>query len=244
MGRGYNSAGVRGLYHLMGRGRLSLNFTFSNSTSHYLTISRGNGIISNSGVVFVLTHQLGGHKELGGSAIITAVVSGDKFFSSYDGTKVDYIRAGMNSQFICRRVRGGSCSLNNRRSNRVVVGGCTAANSKLLATVVILRRVYSAGSALSGLYRNITLCPRYAQGVHIGGGTRTIGSATILRSMGHVRRVVGNGNEMLVHRDKARPMVHVVIRTRGRRDDGRCTSVVTGAVVRENFSIRWICWGW
>ncbi len=240
VGSGYNSARVRGLYKFIGRGGISLKLTFSNSTSEILTISRGNRVISNSGVVAVYTLRVHGRNGLGTSAIITAIVDGLKLFIVNRRRKLGVTGAGINSECILRRVLGGSCSLNNRRSKRVVFLRRGAANSKLIAKLRLITVLGGANEGLSSLTKTVRACPRILVGTGIGarGGGGCARSGRVYSLVDRVRRRFGNYKEILVEPSNARPLIHIVVRNGSRalvaRETGALSSLVIGG-------LKWGC---
>lgn len=242
VGAGYNSARVRILRRCMGRGRLSIKFTCSKSTSEYVTISRGKGIMSKSHVVCMYNGCLVRRKGLGSGAIIAAVVSGLKLCGTYSGVNVGCRRATINSGCICRGVLGGKCILNKRRSKRVVFDGRTHANSNVLASLVIVRTVVRGGRALKALTSRIGVFPRLLGGIHMGSGGATLSGTAIRTTMRGATRRLKASKHVLIHRDKARPIVHIVMRTTSSRVYRGCMSDMIG-MVRDRKLYRWVVGG-
>lgn len=172
VGRGYKSARLRDLGRAILGCKTSINVTGSNSTSHYLTISRGNRRVSNSRVVLLYTVGLGTRNQLGRSAIINAIVDGVNFRGTLGRVNYGARVATINSHCILRGVHGSNCSLNNRRSNRVVFLSCGAANSNLLATIRLLDVVGRRRGPLSRLTKLVAHCPRVLGGIHIRAGSK------------------------------------------------------------------------
>lgn len=170
VGGSYNSARVRALRGVIIRVKTSYNVTGSNSTSHYLFISRRKSVVSNSRVVIVGTLHVGGRKQLGTGVIMNAIVDGLNFNGTLTRRKYHAITAGMNSHCILRRVGTRKCSLNNRRSKRVVFPRFGAANSNLVATVRALVILHSRSNPLSRLGRLVAACPRLLGGMGICDG--------------------------------------------------------------------------
>lgn len=206
------------------RGNLSINFTFSNSTSHYLYISRGNGIVANSRVLCVCKYCVGRHNGLLAGAIIAAIVSGFNLCGTFSRRKVNCTGATINSGCICRCVTGGNYHVNNRRDNRVVFDGCTDANSNVLADLGVVRIVLTGGVPVDGLTRPLGVCPRILRGIHIASGGTTRGSPTIRTTIGTITRTLNSANHVLMHRSNARPIIHIVIRTPSRSAYRGCIS--------------------
>lgn len=228
VGGNINSARPSILNGFIIRGGTSINLTFSNSTSHYVTMSRGKHVVSNSHVVFVYNGCLGRHGGLGRGAVISAIVDGLNFRLTIRTRNVATLGARINSHCIIRRVHGGNCGLNNRRSKRIIFLSVGAAKSNLLANVRLLGIVGRANGGLSRLTSRIALCPRRLIGMHISRGSNMVRVPTIGTIVRRIRSRVTNGKHVLIHPDKARPLLHIVTRTRASRGYRSCIVHVMG----------------
>lgn len=235
VGLGYNSARPRRLVTFIGTGGLSLNITFSNSTSHVLTISRGNGLISNSGVVTVYTTRVGRSNGLTGGATIIAIVDGVNFFGFYRRGSVGYTGATIKSECILREVLRGNCGVNNRRDNRIVFLSCTAAKSNRLSTIGLVRAVIGDNTALNSLTGVVAICPRILVGIPMAprNGLGCGGSRCVVSTIRRTRVSLGNSNHILIHISNARPLIHIVLRNGGVRRVAGLNGRVTRIMGRE-----------
>lgn len=235
VGHSYNSARVDGLRGCIHRRGLSYNLTFSNSTSEYLTISRGKGLISNSCLVTVYTGSVGRENMLGGGTIIKAVVAGVNFGGFYRRGSVRFISAGINSECILRTVVRRNCGVNNRRDNRVVLLSCTAANSNRLSNTVVLDVVGEANRGLDRLTGVVRHLPRILVGMGIDerNGLSFCASERVGTRVREIDRVLNSENEVLIHISKARPLMEMVLRNRGLRRVRGLTRRTTRMMERE-----------
>lgn len=230
VGSKYKDARVSSLITTIQRQNTSIKVTRSNSTSHYLTISTRNHIVSNSRVVTILTITVHSTNALHSSAIITAIVSGLNFGLTVTSRNVQIIRAKINSHCILRTVLTGNCGLNNRRDKRIVLDSCTAANSKILATLDLLTQVTAAKRSLTSLTSIVAHLPRILIGITNISQTELTSTSKIQTIIISVRHRLNSANQILLETSNARPLVEIVIRTPATRITRTSTSHVTRTI--------------